>query len=508
MDKFFSWLFEKRKRFFLLLILASFLLRISSLLYPFLDSDESIFAVIAKRLLDGGALYRDGLDNKPPLIFLFYWFHFLIAGHGGLFWVHVTTIILSIYECRLLFKLASENTDEKSAYFAALFYAIFSTTYTPKFIATSVNAVMVVPLTLACLYWLRGEKNFHLKDDFLAGLFTGIAFLLKYQGGIQLALFFVALFPFLRQRKEEASVSLIRFSVNVGGVLAPVLLTAIGLALGGVLNDFLHWTVLGSFTYIRAGNETIHFFHILFIRVGTFILATFLLWFLAFSPQKNKKSPFKIFLLLWFFLTLIPVCMGKRFYGHYFIQLLPPLCLLAGLKASQIQNAKALKWLGMGLMIPAFVFWILRADMKRIDELFPDDQLFDQQRVGEWLKANTEPTATIFVWGNSPAIYYFSDLKPASRFIFAERLIGKINGSEASNLAGKDMAHYADPSGWDLLWSDFESPPTIIVDTSPANFHGYLKFPINQYPPLFNYVQTHYLFWKNIDGCPIYKLKT
>ncbi|MDO8644936.1 MAG: glycosyltransferase family 39 protein, partial [bacterium] len=484
------------------LILATFLLRISALLYPFLDSDESIFAVIAKQLLNGGALYRDGLDNKPPFIFLFYWFHFLIAGHSAMFWVHFTTICLSIFESILLFKIASEQADEKSGYFAALFFAVFSTTYTPKYIATSVNAVMIVPLTLACLYWLRGEKSFRLKDDFLAGLFTGIAFLLKYQGGIQLALFFIALIPFLRQRKEEISVSIIRMFVCLGGFFVPIVLTVGGLALGGVLEDFWTWTLMGSFSYIRAGSETIPFFTNLLVRGGTFILATALLWLLAF---RRRSSPF---LLLWFFLTLIPVCMGNRFYGHYFIQLLPPLCLLAGIKASQIQSAKALKWMGIAIIFPAFVFWILRADLKRIDELFPDDQLFEQQSVGEWLKKNTNPAETLFVWGNSPAIYYFSDLKPASRFIFTESLTGKIQGSRQSIDAGTDIAHYARLEAWDILWADFlKNPPTYVVDTSPADFHDYQKFPINHYPPLFEYLQNRYVFWKNISGCPVYKIK-
>ncbi|MDO8518697.1 MAG: glycosyltransferase family 39 protein [Deltaproteobacteria bacterium] len=498
MDKVFDWLFQKKKRFFLLLILAAFCLRAASLIYPFLDSDESIFAVIARQLSDGGRLYADGLDNKPPFIFLFYRLCFALFG-PSMWGVHLATIALSIFEAILLFKIASENSDERTGYFAALFYTVFSTTFLPKFIATSINAIMVVPLTLACLYWLRGEKRMNLKDDFRAGLFTGIAFLFKFQGGIQLALFLFSLLPFLKERKEETSVSAIRFGACLGGFLVPAALTLLWLALSGILSDFVDWTLLGSFTYIRAGVETISFWPNLLFRGGGFVLSSLLLWVLAFLSVREERNPFKIFLLLWFALSLIPVSMGGRFYGHYFIQLLPPLCLLAGMKASQIRHSPALKWVGMGLAVPALIFWIIRSDFKRIDELFPDDHLFIQQNIGEWLKGNADPGKTLFVWGNAPAIYYFSDLKPASRFIFSEYLTGKIQGSDKSGQAY--------PKAWDLLWADFSKPPDYLVDTSPAGIHGYAKFPVGNYPEMFRYIQAHYVFWKNIYGCPVYKIR-
>lgn len=176
MNNYFLSLFENKKRFFVFLLLTSFVLRLSTLYTDFFDVDESIFAFIAQRLLDGDLLYRDGVDNKPPFIFLFYSFSLFLFGKYNMWGVHLITIFWTFFISYFLYKIAKENESEKSGLFAALFYILFSTTYFPKYIATNINAIMMLPIVLSVLYWLRGEKSFHLYHDFIAGIFVGIAF--------------------------------------------------------------------------------------------------------------------------------------------------------------------------------------------------------------------------------------------------------------------------------------------------------------------------------------------
>ncbi len=66
---------KQRALFFVGLFLIVAILRAPSLFSPVLDPDETIFANAARMILDGGVLYHDFIDHKPPL--LYYVFAFL-----------------------------------------------------------------------------------------------------------------------------------------------------------------------------------------------------------------------------------------------------------------------------------------------------------------------------------------------------------------------------------------------------------------------------------------------
>ncbi|MBI2340283.1 MAG: hypothetical protein HYU99_07970, partial [Deltaproteobacteria bacterium] len=220
------------------------------------------------------------------------------------------------------------------------------------------------------------------------------------------------------------------------------------------------------------------------------------------------RSPCHLLILLWFVLSLVPVAMGGRFYGRYFIQILPPLCLLAAQTASRLPDKKSLQRAGIFILIPALFFWLLRVDQKNIYNLFPDDQLFEQQAIGEWLRRNTKPDETLFVWGFATAIYFHAERKPASRFLWTDLLTGKVPGSQKSDDPAFDAQKFAAPEAWEALWEDFKNhPPAYFVDTSPADIHNYKKYPVKHYPPLYRYLRENYRFWKNMNGCLIYKRK-
>ncbi len=47
-----------------------------------LERDEGVYATIAQRLLRGDVPYRDLFDNKPPIVYGWYAFSFLVFGEG------------------------------------------------------------------------------------------------------------------------------------------------------------------------------------------------------------------------------------------------------------------------------------------------------------------------------------------------------------------------------------------------------------------------------------------
>ena len=291
------------------------------------------------------------------------------------------------------------------------------------------------------------------------------------------------------------------------GFFIPLFLTAFWLHQTGVWDDFVEWSFRGSASYIRSGVETIPFWHNLLLRGGSFILATFLTWILALRVTSHQSQDTTL-ILLWFLLSLIPVCMGGRFYGHYFIQILPPLCLLAAVGLPALISRRFKTAIAIGMIIPAVVTSVARWNYEKFDSKFPDDQLFQQKKIGEWLKANTQEDETLFVWGFATAIYFHAERKASSRFLWADLLTGKIPGSSLSNQKNFDTAIYSKPKAWEKFWEDMHAnPPDYFIDTSSANIHNYGKYHLNQYPLLQSFLQDHYIFLGIRENTNIYKIK-
>jgi hypothetical protein len=59
---------------------------------------------------------------------------------------------------------------------------------------------------------------------------------------------------------------------------------------------------------------------------------------------------------------------------------------------------------------------------------------------------------------------------------------------------------------WKMFMEDLErNKPVYIVDTTPANMHGYKNFPIEKYPLLANYVRENYIKEVELNGVVFYK---
>jgi len=69
-----------------------------------LGPDQGIFFIVARKLLDGGLLYRDIVDIKPPLIYHMYAGAIWLMGPSA-FSIHVLDVLLQLVTCWLLWRL-------------------------------------------------------------------------------------------------------------------------------------------------------------------------------------------------------------------------------------------------------------------------------------------------------------------------------------------------------------------------------------------------------------------
>ncbi|HTL70164.1 MAG TPA: hypothetical protein VL404_02615, partial [Candidatus Eisenbacteria bacterium] len=125
---------------------------------------------------------------------------------------------------------------------------------------------------------------------------------------------------------------------------------------------------------------------------------------------------------------------------------------------------------------------------ERLRESSVDPQM---QKLGDFLRGETSPKDTLFVWGFAPEVYVRSGIRPASRYIYCNPLTGLIPWINSDPRV--DTRGQAIPGSWNLLMADLEaSKPKFIVDTSYGGIGYYAKYPIHTYEPLHRLLQDHY----------------
>jgi hypothetical protein len=193
-------------------------------------------------------------------------------------------------------------------------------------------------------------------------------------------------------------------------------------------------------------------------------------------------------LWLWLLGAVLGVSAGFRFFGHYYLQLAPPIALLA---TSALQHAKPVVRARTGLLAVLSVIVFLGIAVSTEPAILrPTDGLAAE------IDARTKPGDHIFVWGEVPQLYLAADRAPASRFITVGFLTG-YSGGRANTDIGEQ--HAVDGAWTDLMVDLALHPPAIIVDESQQT-----PFPLARFPTMQRYVMAGYRAVAIIDGAVVY----
>jgi hypothetical protein len=165
------------------------------------------------------------------------------------------------------------------------------------------------------------------------------------------------------------------------------------------------------------------------------------------------------------------MAVGGRFYGHYFFQILPPLCLIAArglavIRAALRSDEAALRYRlrlrrwAVAILMIGFLFTLVRFHLRTAqiaadwiggkksqattdwyhEKLSREERMIAAvvRRMPDGVEAGLEairaggprekgiggPEDYLFVWGYRPEVYYWSGLIPASRFLSTQSLTG------------------------------------------------------------------------------------
>lgn len=505
---------------FAALAVVTFLLRIfySGRLYE----DDGLWFTAAEEILRGKALYREIYFDKPPAIVLVY------AGLFKLFGTHILTIrlftiIYSLAISFVLYLFGKRLYDRRAGLIAAAMFTVFSTTYQEgHFQGLNTDFLMVLPYAAGAYLMIRSRyEGLARWLAFSGGTLTGVAFQINPKAALNLVFF--ALFLFIarkwqkvesgeaeggepgRERGGKTDSYSSTLSVSPSGFLL-FLSSLLGFAIGA-LPFLIYITATKSFSFykiyvwdwgalyaryypawkIAASALTQSFDY--FALNNTLLIA--LIFVIAGAVKRLRKKQdgtksaleagFKadVILLAWLCASYAGLAIGGRFFGHYFFQILPSLCLIGArgfigivseLKLrDKATNHAPQKWdlrrALAALLVVGFVITLVRFHSRTVmlaadrirgtksdstegwyheklnseerivaaavrsldDELQTEDQMTEGAlRAGSPRDRGVAegPADYLFVWGYRPEIYYWSGLIPASKYLSTQMLTG------------------------------------------------------------------------------------
>jgi Dolichyl-phosphate-mannose-protein mannosyltransferase len=448
------------------IILLTVAIRLPSLLHPAPIDSEAMYSVVANEIVDGGRPYVDAVERKPPLLFWTYAAVFKLAGEFNWKALHIVALAWTLCAMAGLYVIGCLLFDRATGLIAALFYCVFQPWWTWKTLSFDGEMLMNLPIIWACAIVFRRSSSRLRPELFAAGAFLGAAFLLKQPAAIAaVPLGIYLLLPSYRaSRSLTRTNSIIQATMLTLGFFAALGLVMILLWKQGILYEACYWTI--------AGHDVPH----VFWQKGIVITLAFLgaclpLVIGAIMACRDKSEIWAgrtaertaLFGLL--AASAIGAAAGARFYPHYYVQLIPPLALLAAPYYARLwsRTMRPPHW----LLRPAMTYaWLaLTVVGFSIEDWIGLASQCAPSEVGRYLFAHSDPADRIFVWGQSPEIYLDAHRRPACRYITTFPLTGYVFGGP---IPGFDTHSRILPGAWTTLEQDFaRHPPTYIVDVQP-----------------------------------------
>ncbi len=483
----------------MLFVLCASLRGVSLVRSSALSDDEAIYAVVGRELVTGHVLYRDVVDHKPPLIYVAYAATEAIGGpRGGMLLVHLATVLAVFGTALALRRLmrTHRRTDDSTATMAAVLWLVFSTTMIDfDALAANCELFMVLPLVVSVQLYL-GERWL------ASGALVGIAMLFKYQAAIHLPLYAAHLIWVHRTRWRAVLVPVVAIGAGFLGVVA----IAVGILWAiGALPAAVFWFRF-NFAYIQSGMAPLEVLGRAVVRTSIVVGGAGLLYALglhaawrAVRRRWDNRRTFDRFTCGWLVASTIAVCVGGRFYGHYFHQLTPVLAVLAAPGAIAMYRRHHTPLIA-AIAVPAAGFFLAgvfhRSVMAMIGQPDPDYRAMAQA-----IDARTQPDDGLCIWGNLPVLYFEAERPLGCRFAFANYLTGMSPATSTQYDPEVDASMNIVPQAWTMLEEDFAvRRPRIVIDASYADVGNYGKFPPSKFPRLAVILARDYRTVQIIEG--------
>ncbi|MFZ4584313.1 MAG: glycosyltransferase family 39 protein [Acidimicrobiia bacterium] len=459
-------------------VLVAIAVRIPAFFVSEFNSDETFIATQANVVLDGGQLYQQAADRKPPIVPYLYATTFALTGSRELAPVRMLAALCVGLTAVVLALEARRRWSTRAGVIAGALFTLASVAFAPQDgQAANFEVFMLLPMTLGVV--LAARRKFA-----SAGVAVAVATLTKQTGAATLL---PVLFDARRNRGER---SIMRVLL---GFALPLLIAA---AFFGV-SDFVYWMLLGNGSYLSLGQSIWYAIAMFVVMTAAFAALNLPITVPLWRAWKTRLAA-DADLWWWAASALVSILVGLRFFGHYYLQLLPPLALLAGSALAHMSRRVVIGAIALSATV-AVTCTTLAFVAK------PFNEPVTYARAARYIEAKTGPNDRVLVWGAMPEIYWASGRLPATRILNTHFLD---NVWAASRAPGDTSAPPPSPQTWTLFLDDLrERPPRYIVDTSTNGAREAAVSPISKYPEFARVVAKQYRYETTVDGITFYVRK-
>lgn len=399
---------------FLGLLATAVLLRLPLLVPSVIDWDESLYMLITRAWSAGGLPYETIWDHKPIGTYVLFALVGALFGPGvapirlfGSLLVAITAYLIA----RLVPVVAGQDdaSTRRLGGLAGLVYLLYC--FLDQGLATNTE-LMFTPLVVgAASLVLRSGAATSLPRVAATGLMMGAAFQIKYVVAAELALFAYLLLSRLPRPRRPAAALVLALAASL-----PTALTLVYFAAHGRATLWFESTVLANLRH--AG-----------MIAPTSIALKLALWFLLHLPLVLallwlvRRREARV-VGSWALAAALGVIGTGRFYQHYFLELLPPLCIALALAVRGLAGARAVKLTAISLAVASpLILLPLAGPLRQVAQHGVAAALAGADlparlatRIRELAAPGSPPR--LYVFDHEPALYLLLDTTPPGRYIF------------------------------------------------------------------------------------------
>lgn len=370
--------------------------------------DEGVYAYTAHWWRQGHTLYSSELwMDRPQAIFWAYRLGMALLGGStpalrfwGALWVAATA--------PLLYLIGRRHLSERAALLGALVYVLYSAAAQFEGFTANAEHFMLLPATAAVYLVQRRRPGW-------AGLLLGLAVMLKPSavgtGLLALALLWRDGAP----RRAYAA-------LLGAAALAPLGSLAHGLYTVGWAD--YSFAVFGSRLYIdRAWPLGLALGQLLLVSPALAPLLAAGLLGQRYAPRQGVRL-----VTLWALTALPGMALGGGWYRHYFLQLVPPLALLAGASLDglhvvagagpRLAGRRRAAWALLAALLLTTGQYLLVSPQRGAERLFKKPLVTQAGAVAAYLQAHTDPDDAIYVAYEGAHICHLAGRRSASPYLF------------------------------------------------------------------------------------------
>lgn len=430
----------------------SLLLRFTAFSRSVIDWDESLFLLMGRAILRGEIPYTTVWEHSPvggPLLFAAAQWLF---GESVLA-IRILTWLAASLTCWLLYLMANDLAGQGrvAGVVAGLSYAVYSLNNSGQ---AAHRELFFAPLVTLAVWLLVGQR-FQAAGGLwwrttgrllAAGFLLGAGLQLKYLyiwdwAGVAV----IALLPPLDNSQNAGRIGVAeaarRIALLAAGPVALVGAVAFYFALNRHLDEFVFANFITGASYAVQQPLDLD----LLVRklryqvtsnmlpwLGLLLMPVYLMGARNLSPSERRRF---LYVGIWFFFALVGALFTRQLFGHYFLQVLPALCVLLGLVVAGAltgarippatsQRGVLVALILLGPLVPR-AYPELMGSVQAIHQRLVVGQppvLDLPAQVAHYLRQCMKTEDVLFVVDYEPIVYYLADADAATRYLFTSHL--------------------------------------------------------------------------------------